>query len=126
MLNSMPSGMTDYLAVLHNLGDEIAYAQREGYRMVRYSYRDVARMAYGFSAELAARGIRKGDRVGWWCPNSAEWVAAFWGCAYRGVIAVPMDEAASPDFATRVFQHVDAKLLASSRDHTQRGLPTFV
>ena len=43
-------------------------------------------MAHGFSAELAARGIRKGDRVGLWGPNSAAWVAAFLGCAYRGVV----------------------------------------
>ena len=122
----MPSAMSDYLAVLQTLGDETAYSEREGYRTVRCSYTDVARMAYGFSAELAARGIRKGDRVGLWGPNSAAWVAAFFGCAYRGVVAVPMDEAASPDFAMRVFQHVDAKLLVSSRDHAELGFPTLL
>jgi long-chain acyl-CoA synthetase len=122
----MPSAMSDYVGILQRLGDETAYSQREGYRTVRYSYREVARMAYGFSAELAARGIRKGDRVGLWGPNSAAWVAAFFGCAYRGVVAVPMDEAASPDFAMRVFRHVDAKLLVSSRDHAELGLPTVL
>ncbi len=60
-----------------------------------------------------------------WGPNSAAWVAAFFGCANRGVIAVPMDHAASTDFALRVFQQVNARLLICTRDHAQPGLPTL-
>ena len=41
----------------------------------------------------------------------------FFGCALRGVIVVPMDDGSSPDFAMRVFQRVDAKLLVGSRRH---------
>src|SRR5689334_14169870 len=100
----MPSAIAGYLVTFDTLGGETAYAERQGYRTVRYSYRDVARMAYGFASELDARAIRRGDRVVLWGPNSAAWVAAFFGCAYCGVIAVPMDETASPDFAFRVFQ----------------------
>jgi len=33
-----------------------------------------------------------------WSANCAEWVAAFLGCALCGAIAVPVDDAASPDF----------------------------
>src|SRR5262249_16506483 len=57
-----------------------------------------------------------------WGPNSAAWVAAFLACAHRGVIAVPMDDAAFADFALRVFQQVNAKLLVCSRAHAQQGL----
>src|SRR5438105_4119561 len=118
----MASTIAGYLARFEALGTEIAYAERQGYRTARFSYSHVARMAYGFAAELAAKGIHKGDRVVLWGPNSAAWVAAFFGCAYQGVIAVPMDDAASPDFALRVFQQVEAKLLVCSRDHAQSGL----
>src|SRR5437762_2460865 len=122
----MPFTIADYLVRFETMGGETAYAERQGYRTVRFSYRDVARMAHGFAAELATKRIHKGDRVVLWGPNSAAWVAAFFACAYCGVIAVPMDGAASPDFALRVVQNVDAKLLVCSRSHAQPGLPTFL
>jgi len=109
--------LADYLARFESLGQNTGYSERQGYRTVRHSYRDLARMAYGFAAELESRGIRKGDRVMLWGPNSAAWVAVFFGCAYRGVIAVPMDDSATPDFALRVFHHVESKLLVCSPQH---------
>ena len=70
-----------------------------------------------FAGELDRRGIAKGERVMLWGENSAEWVAAFFGCTLRGVVVVPMDDGASADFAARVFRQVQAKLLVSSRQH---------
>jgi len=67
---------------------------------------------------LEARGIGKGDRVMLWGENCAEWVAAFLGCAVRGVVVVPMDAGASVDFAVRVSRQVEAKLWVCSRKHT--------
>jgi len=121
----MRASVADYLADFQRLGKEQAYAERVGYRLVRSTYGEVAALSFRFARELSARGIRKGDRVVIWGPNSAAWVAAFFGCANRGVIAVPMDDAASPDFAVRVFQQVQARLLVCSRDHAQPGLPTL-
>jgi long-chain acyl-CoA synthetase len=121
--NVMRTSIADYLLEFELLGAEAAYAERRGYRTVRWTYRQIAETAYRFARELTARQIRKGDRVLLWGPSSAAWVAAFFGCAHRGVIAVPMDHAASPDFALRVFQQVNARLLVCSRDHAQPGLP---
>ena len=45
-----------------------------------------------------------------WAENSAEWVAAFYGCLLRGVLAVPLDAAGAADFATRVAADVHPKL----------------
>ncbi len=101
------ASIADYLQDLARLGQETAFAESNGYRVVRSSYRDIADAAYRFARELTARKIRKGDRVVLWAPNSAAWVAAFFGCAHRGVIVVPMDYAASPDFVLRVFQQVE-------------------
>jgi long-chain acyl-CoA synthetase len=95
---------------------ERAYGQCRGYRMEWFTYGQVLHMATHFAKELEQRGISKGDRVMLWGENSAEWVAAFFGCALRGVVVVPMD-AASPDFAARVAQQVDAKLWACSQKH---------
>lgn len=113
----MRSSIADFLAEFERLGGETAYAEQSGYRTVRWSYCEVAQTAYRFARELNARGIGKGDRVVIWGPNSAAWVSAFFGCANRGVIAVPMDDAASPDFVERVARQVGAKLRVCSGEH---------
>jgi long-chain acyl-CoA synthetase len=107
-------------------GRECAYVQRHGYRSVRWSYQQVAETSFQFARELRARGIAKGDPVLLWGPNSAEWVAAFFGCALTGVIVVPMDDAAASDFALRVSQQVNGKLMVCSRDHAQPSIPTLL
>src|SRR5579864_6062970 len=114
--------IADYLKDCERLGTQPAFAVHCGYRTIRWTYKEVAETAYRFARELNARRIRKGDRVMLWGANSAAWVAAFFACAHRGVIAVPMDDAASPDFALRVFQQVNAQLLVCSRAHAQPGL----
>lgn len=96
---------------------ECAYKQKRGYRMESCTYGDVLQLASAFAEELDRRGIAKGERVVLWDENSAEWVAAFFGCTLRGVVVVPMDDGASADFGARVFRQVQAKLLVSSRQH---------
>ena len=120
------SSIADYLPDFARLGQETAFAEPNGYRVVRSTYRDVADAAYRFARELTARKIRKGDRVVLWGPNSAAWVSAFFGCAHRGVIVVPMDYAASPDFVQRVFQQVNARLILCSSDRALPDLPAIL
>src|SRR6266487_1427112 len=98
----MRTSVAEYLAEFERLGREQAYSERIGYRLRRWTYAEIAQTAYRFARELNARQIRKGDRVLLWGPNSPLWVAAFFGSANRGVIVVPMDDAAAPDFALRV------------------------
>jgi long-chain acyl-CoA synthetase len=114
--------IADYLKDFERLGAQPAFAERSGYRTLRWTYKDVAETCYRFARELNARRIRKGDRVMLWGPNSAAWVAAFFACAHRGVIAVPMDNGASSDFAIRVFHQVNAQLLVCARAHAQPEL----
>jgi long-chain acyl-CoA synthetase len=92
-------------------GDETALAAERGLRVVRWSYAQLAQRAFQFARELEARGIGKGDRVLFWDENSPEWVAGFFGCLLRGAIVVPLDQSQHPDFARRVQQQVEAKLL---------------
>jgi long-chain acyl-CoA synthetase len=101
--------------------DERAYGQRCGYRMEWFTYGQVLEMAFVFCRELEARGIGKGERVMLWGENCAEWVAAFFGCALRGVVVVPMDDGAAADFVVRVSGQVGARLWVCSRRHAQRA-----
>jgi long-chain acyl-CoA synthetase len=96
---------------------ERACRQRRGYRTESFTYGEILDMASGFARMLEARGISKGDRVMIWGENCAEWMAVFFGCALLGVIVVPMDHGSAADFAMRVFQQVEAKLLVGARRH---------
>jgi long-chain acyl-CoA synthetase len=113
--------LIEYLAGYGRHGRSIAYSEPCGYRMARWSYCDVAGVAAQFARELEARRIGPGDRVLVWGRNSAEWVAAFLGCILSGTVAVPMDQGATADFAARVAQQVDAKLLVVAREHMPFG-----
>lgn len=110
------TSIVEYFEVFRRRGAETAYAHRRGYRVIRWSYRELAETACQFARELKDRGIRSGDRVLLWGENCAEWVVAFWGCALRGIISVPMDPGASVDFARRVAQQASVRLQVSSQD----------
>jgi long-chain acyl-CoA synthetase len=97
-------------------GDQTAFVTPVGLRQRRISYSELATLSHRFAAELISRDIRKGDRVLIWAENSAEWVAAFFGCVLRGVLPVPLDSASSLDFARRVFADTGPRLLIADRD----------
>src|SRR5579859_2530701 len=126
----MPESLGEFfLEHFRKHAEDCAYRQKRGYRMESFTYGDILGMAKGFGRELATRNIVKGDRVMLWGQNSAEWVAAFWGCALHGVAVVPLDDGASVDFALRVSRQVEAKLLVGSREHAREcanaSLPAF-
>ena len=95
---------------------ETAVVAHRGNRSHRTTYGELAQLAGRFAAELDRRAVSPGDRVIVWGENSTEWIAVFFGCLLRGVIAVPLDAAGSPDFATRVTNDVSPKLIASDRN----------
>jgi long-chain acyl-CoA synthetase len=97
-------------------GGDCAYVFPRGYRRERWTYRRVAGVAYQFARELEARKIAKGDAVLLWSPNCAEWVAAFLGCALCGVIAVPIDDSANPDFVRRIIEQVRPRMVLCPRE----------
>ncbi len=92
-------------------GRQIAIVRTRGVRRHGTTYTDLATLAGRFSAQLLHRGIVPGDRVVLWGENSAEWVAAFFGCLLRGVLAVPLDAAGSTEFAARIIADVAPKLI---------------
>lgn len=115
------SSVADYLKEFDRHADECAYVQKKGYRLERWSYAQVVSAATNFALRLESFGVGPGDRVMLWGENSAEWVAAFFGCALRGAVVVPMDDGAAPDFAMRVFHQVQGKLLVGSTRHTRES-----
>src|SRR5438270_5725611 len=112
------ASVPEYLANFARHRRDVACVFPEGYRTSRWTYGELLDRAKRFTAFLANAGIIKGDRIMIWGANRGEWLAAFWGALLRGVVVVPMDRTAAPEFAARVFQQVSAKLLVSSRGLT--------
>ena len=83
--------------------EDAAVVEKRGYRREKLTYVELHSHVLFWSYALADRGILPGDRVLLWGPNSAGWIACFWGILLRGAIVVPMDSAASPDFVQRVI-----------------------
>jgi long-chain acyl-CoA synthetase len=106
--------MRDHLATLiddfRSIERDVAVVRYQGNRRRVTTYGGLARLAGRFAALLAARKIGLGDRVLLWGENSAEWIAAFYGCMVRGVLVVPLDANGTAEFAGRVVADVKPKL----------------
>jgi long-chain acyl-CoA synthetase len=92
-------------------GRQVATVSYPGNRRVATTYGQLAILAGRFSRLLAERRVYPGERVVLWGANSAEWVAAFFGCVLRGVLVVPLDTAGSAEFANRVIADVSPRLV---------------
>src|SRR5271156_4698451 len=103
--------LLDFVQTYAAHGEEIAVRQRRGYRTETWTYGRIGAEANRVARELEARGIAKGDAVLLWGENSAQWIAAFLGCALRGAVVVPIDHASTAEFACRVSREVQAKLI---------------
>ena len=60
---------------------------------VRWTYAELAARAEAFAAGLLALGLRRGDRVGIWSLNNAEWVVTQFATAKAGIILVNINPA---------------------------------
>jgi long-chain acyl-CoA synthetase len=101
-------------------GGDVAVVQRRGYRREKLTYTELHCQVLFWSQALRRNGIRPGDRVLLWGPNSAEWIACFWAILLEGAVAVPMDAGANTDFVQRVVEDAGVKLVL--RDRHQQEL----
>ncbi|MFL6450590.1 MAG: AMP-binding protein [Bryobacteraceae bacterium] len=102
------------------LGKGTAVITIRGLRELRTSYSELATLARRFARHLESAGVHGGDRVIIWGENSAEWIAAFFGCVLRAVLPVPLDAASPIPFVRRVMDEVSPKLIAADREKLNR------
>ena len=60
---------------------------------LRLTYGELRRNVDTLAANLAARGLDAGDRIGIWAPNRAEWIVAQFATAKAGLILVNINPA---------------------------------
>ena len=103
--------LLSYLDDYIRRGSETVFVSKTGLRHVRCTYSELVNYALKTACELENRGIREGETVILCGENSAEWVAAFWGCLLAGVVVVPLDKETTGSFAISVQQQTRAKLV---------------
>src|ERR687885_1834736 len=76
---------------VERFGDREALVSRhQGFRA---SYKELWDLTGRAARGLLARGVKKGDRVGIWSPNRAEWVVIQYATARIGAILVNINPA---------------------------------
>ncbi len=102
--------LTDFFEDLSQFDREFLIYD-DGYRTWSYTYRQTTERAREFAATLQDAGIVKGQHIVIWSENRPEWIMAFWGCVLQGVVLVPIDYRASPEFLRKVAAIVDARAI---------------
>jgi long-chain acyl-CoA synthetase len=116
------------VADFRHYGEQIAVVTHRGNRRFSSTYAQLGELSARCARAYDQSGLRPGDRVLLWGNNSAEWVAAFFGCVLRGIVAVPLDAAGSVEFARRVVAEVEPRLLVGDLALLQplhAGIPTL-
>jgi len=78
---------------------------------------DLRRQSDDVAAGLLALGVRRGDRVGIWAPNRAEWLYVQFGTARIGAILVNINPAYRTSELEHALNKVACKVLVMARQH---------
>jgi fatty-acyl-CoA synthase len=93
-------------------------------RRVAISYRDT-QVTFGEMAErvahlsdvLADRGVRRGDRVGWWGGVNVNASTLYYASAHLGAIFVPVNPGFTSDEAETILDVAEPALLVTDEEH---------
>jgi fatty-acyl-CoA synthase len=82
----------------------------------RWNYRDLVAEVDACALGLDALGVEKGDRVGIWAPNCAEWVFVQYGTAKLGAVLVNINPAYRTSELAYVLEQAGISVLVSAPD----------
>jgi fatty-acyl-CoA synthase len=102
MTSSYVSGASDRPLIHRTVGDVLAdaaaaYPERDAlvvrHQGIRWSFAEFDRRVDAVARGLLACGLERGERVGIWAPNCAEWVLTMFATARAGLILVNINPA---------------------------------
>ena len=82
----------------------------------RWTFAELQAESRRVARALAAYGVRPGDRVALWSPNSARWIAASFGVYAAGAVLVPVNTRFKGMEAAHVLRRSGASVLLASTD----------
>ncbi|MEV7037196.1 AMP-binding protein [Amycolatopsis sp. NPDC051061] len=92
----------------------------------RWTYRELAAEVNALALGLVAQGIGKGDRVGIWSPNRAEWTFLQYATAKIGAILVNINPAYRSHELEYVLNQAGIRLLVASDEFKTSDYPAMV
>ena len=81
---------------------------------LRFTYASLAAAVDDLAAGLAVKGVGKGDRVGIWSPNCAEWVLTQYATARLGAVLVTINPAYRTHELAYVLEQAGVSLLIAA------------
>ena len=88
-----------------------------------WTYEELGRLTGAVARYLGSAGVTRGDRVAILLPNSAEYVAAFYGTHLAGCVVVALNTQEPAAVLARLLEHCGASILFV--DEKMRELPTL-
>jgi fatty-acyl-CoA synthase len=125
MSSATASGATSVALLENTIGRNLAATVRRfgdsdalivPFQDVRLTYAALAREVDNVARALLAAGLEKGDRVGIWSPNNAEWVLVQYATAEVGVILVNINPAYRTHEVKYALEQSGCRLLISATD----------
>jgi acyl-CoA synthetase (AMP-forming)/AMP-acid ligase II len=83
---------------------------------VRVTFAQLRDQAHEIARALVASGLRPGERVAIWAPNSARWIAASFGVYVAGGVLVPLNSRYRGGEAGHILRTSGARLLLTVTD----------
>jgi long-chain acyl-CoA synthetase len=115
---------------VERFGPRPALMIKPGFRTRIWRYRDVGHQVPRIARALQDAGATRGDRVAIWAVNRPEWGLGFLAAAHAGLVGVPLDVRSTDDFAAKVVQQTEPKLVLASRQTEEParrlGLPVIL
>src|SRR3990172_9728314 len=84
--------------------DRTFIVDKELYRRKEFGYNEIFKRANSLCGFFRKKGIKKGDKIIIYLPNSSDYASLLWACALSGAIAVPLDFNSNPDFVSLIYK----------------------
>ncbi|MDE2166931.1 MAG: AMP-binding protein [Alphaproteobacteria bacterium] len=112
--------LEDLRRSLAHYGEMAAVVVFSGEHRTVWSFAALAELAACLGAGVARHGVRRGESVGLIAPNSAAWIAAFWGVVAAGGIAAPIDPQTDDSDLGPMIATADCRLIFTTAVNAAR------
>ena len=126
MTRSYASGVASKPLIGETIGENLErtvarFGDREAlvvrHQQVRLTYAELNEQVDALARGLLGAGLEKGDRVGIWAPNCAEWVLTQYATAKAGIILVNVNPAYRTSELEYALRQSGCRMLVAARAH---------
>ena len=106
--------LIDLFDLFEKRGNKDTFVYRTGIRRFTFSYLDLYNYSLKMVQYLQKEGIKKGDKVALWAPNSPFWAVSYFGIVLSGAIIIPIDFAGGKNRAETIIKLSGSKFVIQS------------